>query len=146
FLPEDEGGVQRGRDVTGKPAGSEPLAALLHDAEVPMNERVRGWTSEADDYERLDDAELPIEPGRAGVDLLDRWLPVLDAAGVEETRPALDDVANVDVLARPTKGRPVASSCWPGPSPTKTSGASGLPSPNTTLFRVSERPQIVHVD
>src|SRR2546422_5862468 len=37
--------------------------------------------------------------------------------------------------ARPTKGRPWASSSAPGPSPTKTSSARGLPSPKTIVFR-----------
>ena len=38
--------------------------------------------------------------------------------------------------ARPTNGRPCASSSRPGPSPTKTRSPSRLPSPNTILFRV----------
>ena len=37
--------------------------------------------------------------------------------------------------ARPTNGSPCASSSAPGPSPTNTSCAFGLPSPNTSLFR-----------
>src|SRR5215813_932099 len=37
--------------------------------------------------------------------------------------------------ARPTKGRPCASSSAPGPSPTKTSSALGLPSAKTMFLR-----------
>src|SRR6185295_15293205 len=39
--------------------------------------------------------------------------------------------------AAPTKGSPVRSSSAPGASPTKTSGASGLPTPKTMLVRLS---------
>src|SRR6184192_392116 len=46
--------------------------------------------------------------------------------------------------ARPTKGRPCASSSAPGPSPTKTSCACGLPSPKTILVRVLCSLQRVH--
>src|SRR5262249_38607169 len=46
--------------------------------------------------------------------------------------------------ARPTKGRPCASSSAPGPSPTKTSLACGLPSPKTILLRVVCSLQRVH--
>ena len=40
--------------------------------------------------------------------------------------------------AWPTKGRPVASSVAPGPSPTSTSRACGLPSPGTALVRLGQ--------
>src|SRR5437016_2406140 len=43
--------------------------------------------------------------------------------------------------ARPTNGMPCASSSAPGPSPTKTSGDSGLPTPKTILLRPSCRGQ-----
>src|SRR5262245_55971637 len=46
--------------------------------------------------------------------------------------------------ARPTKGRPCASSSAPGPSPTKMSWAFGLPSPKTILVRVLCSLQRVH--
>src|SRR5688572_15688508 len=41
--------------------------------------------------------------------------------------------------ARPTKGRPVSSSVWPGPSPTNMSRASGFPSPGTVRVRPWQR-------
>jgi hypothetical protein len=41
--------------------------------------------------------------------------------------------------ARPTNGRPVRSSSWPGASPTTTTSAVALPSPNTTCVRPSCR-------
>src|ERR1035441_812662 len=43
--------------------------------------------------------------------------------------------------ARPTNGMPCASSSAPGPSPTKTSGDCGLPTPKTILLRPSDRRQ-----
>src|SRR5882724_8183083 len=46
--------------------------------------------------------------------------------------------------ARPTNGRPCASSSAPGPSPTKTSCAAALPSPKTILLRVVCSLQRVH--
>ena len=46
--------------------------------------------------------------------------------------------------ARPTKGSPWASSSRPGPSPTKTRSALGLPSPKTILFLVVCSLQRVH--
>ena len=39
--------------------------------------------------------------------------------------------------ARPTNGRPVSSSFWPGPSPMNISLAAGSPSPNTVWVRPS---------
>ena len=69
---------------------------------------------------------------------------------------ALDHVADVDVLllvkahagqdliqqlTRPTKGRPLSSSWWPGPSPMSMSRAKGLPRRMTTWVRVAARPQ-----
>src|SRR4051812_38700419 len=44
----------------------------------------------------------------------------------------------------PTKGSPWRSSCSPGPSPTKTRSASGLPTPNTTWVRPLDRGQRAH--
>src|SRR5438552_3460245 len=46
--------------------------------------------------------------------------------------------------ARPTNGNPCLSSSAPGPSPTNTSLAFALPSPNTILLRVECSLQRVH--
>src|SRR5688572_655215 len=46
--------------------------------------------------------------------------------------------------ARPTKGRPVSSSVWPGPSPTNMSRASGFPSPGTVRVRPWQRKHLRH--
>src|SRR3954453_20692651 len=46
---------------------------------------------------------------------------------------------------RPTNGRACRSSSAPGPSPTNSSLAVGLPVPNTTWVRVVARPQRTHV-
>src|SRR5947207_4218578 len=70
-----------------------------------MDEGVGGGTPQADDHQRLDDLELPVEPERTGAHLFDRWLAILDASGVEEAGAALDDVADVDVLAAHAVGR-----------------------------------------
>ena len=43
--------------------------------------------------------------------------------------------------AAPTKGFPLWSSSKPGPSPTKTSRALGLPSPKTMFFRLADNLQ-----
>lgn len=93
-------------------------------------------------------------PGRWPPELLEQERLAggdLVVLGVAVSRgPALQDVADVDLLAaephgvddlreklpaRPT-GRPCLSSSSPGASPTKTSLARALPSPKTMCFRV----------
>src|SRR5579859_4259166 len=47
---------------------------------------------------------------------------------------------------RPTKGSPARSSSRPGPSPTKSRSAAGLPTPNTTCVRPAANGHRVQVD
>ena len=99
-----------------------------------------------DDDGRVEDLELAAQVRRAGGDLVRLRVAV---AG----RPALHDVGDEDVVAapadrldqlrqqigprRPRTGRPAWFSSRPGPSPTKTTSVSGLPSPGTALARCS---------
>src|SRR5215212_2458432 len=48
--------------------------------------------------------------------------------------------------ARPTNGRPVASSFSPGPSPTSIRGENGSPVPKTVFVRLSARSHLVHTE
>ena len=52
-------------------------------------------------------------------------------------RPTPASSSSSSLPARPTKGRPWRSSCWPGASPTNIRSASALPAPNTTRVRVA---------
>src|ERR1700735_4504488 len=47
---------------------------------------------------------------------------------------------------RPTNGSPARSSSRPGPSPTNSTSASGLPTPNTTWVRPSASGHLVQVE
>ena len=70
----------------------EPLAAVMGDAAIGLQQRLESSGTEANDHFRLDGVELAKKKRRAGCDLVRFGLAI---AG----RAALDDVADVDVAA-----------------------------------------------
>ncbi len=64
-----------------------------------------------------------------------RHLSTLQMYTLSRGKPTLMRSRSSSFPARPTKGRPVRSSSWPGASPTTTSAAAGSPSPNTAWVR-----------
>ena len=108
------------------------------------NDGLCGERPEAADDLGTDDRELLLQEWIAGGDFIRFRIAVV-------RRPALQDVADVDVFAfqidrlddlreqAVPHGRRKASPCWssskPGASPTNTSSAFGLPEPKTILVR-----------
>ena len=131
--------------ISGMPLQRCTLLAQLAQALPHAQHRLGRRAAQREDHLRPDQLDLAVEIRKAGRDLVGQRLPVL-------RRTALHDVGDVDRSPRelrsprgslsssspacPTNGRPVASSVAPGPSPTSTSRASGLPSPGTALVRV----------
>ena len=71
-------------------APAEPLAVLLTDLEIGLDEPLGGHTAQTDDDFGLNEVDLLLQPGEAGVLLGVQRITVLG-------RTALDDVGNVEV-------------------------------------------------
>src|SRR5437660_774448 len=98
-LPQDVGRVER-RDDRDPARPFEPLAALLGDRELVSHERLRRGRTQREDDARADELDLLVQVRPAVAHLVRRWRAVRDAVAGVERRPALDRVADVDVLAR----------------------------------------------
>src|SRR5690348_2483553 len=77
----------------------EPLAALLRDAELLAEERLRRRRAEADEHRRLHDRELRLEPGAAGHLLGPARLRVDAPLPARLPLEVLDRVRDVDLPA-----------------------------------------------
>src|SRR6266542_562385 len=110
FRPKDGGGME-GRQELRRPGGLQDPAALLHQAEIGTQERLRRGRAQAEEDLGPGDGQLRFEPGTAGADLDGSGCLVDAAFGSADELEVFDDVGDVDVLARERKkGRRVCES------------------------------------
>ena len=130
-LLERLGAAQRRGRVEERVDAHRPPAELVHlgppvhagDPALGAGQQLGGEVAERADHPRLDQLDLLVQVGLAGLDLLGLRVAVA-------RRPALEDVRDEHVgarparprraagraacPARPTNGSPCRSSCWPG--------------------------------
>jgi hypothetical protein len=99
FGPKD-GGRMEGRQEPRRPGGLQNPAALLHQAEIGTQERLRRGRAQADEDLGPDRGQLRFEPGAAGADLDGPGRLVDAAIGGADELEVLHDVGDVDVLSR----------------------------------------------
>ena len=130
-------------------------AAQAADAFGRAEQQLGGEVAQRHDDSWVDELELFVEVGPAGLDLVGEGIAVA-------RRAALDGIGDIEVisseahllqdqavqeLARPAhEGQALAVLLLTGPSPTNMRSAVGFPIPNTTFVRVAARRQRVHVD
>src|SRR5205807_1798460 len=98
-LPAEHGRGMVGGDRLRRPARRREVAAVLRDPELVAEDRAGRRSAEADEYLRLDQAQLGFEPRTTGLELVRPWRLVDPALAALLELEVLDGVGDVDLLA-----------------------------------------------